>query len=40
MREAGLMLEPGKPEMECFVDANFAGTWSKEYADDSSTALS
>ena len=39
-REAGLMLRPGKPEMECFVDADFAGTWSKEFADDSSTALS
>ena len=36
----GLTLQPSKPIMECYVDADFAGTWSKEFADDSSTALS
>jgi hypothetical protein len=39
-RDKGLTLRPGDPTMECYVDADFAGTWTKEYSDDSSTALS
>jgi hypothetical protein len=39
-RDKGLTLRPGDPAMECYVDADFAGTWTKEYSDDSSTALS
>ena len=36
----GLMVCPDETELKCYVDADFAGTWSKEYADDATTALS
>jgi len=34
------MVCPDKTESKCYVNADFAGTWSKEYVDDAATALS